>query len=128
VQGIPTDVKERALRRLVRGSRDVGAAFWRDITEPGLEGRAFRTVITDGETFEVVDWIDSEAPLFDLLSWPVEGAVEERVCRICPEGARLAMLRAFGLWFDEGRIPIRLGARAVPVGEPGMPESAPKAA
>jgi hypothetical protein len=113
VQGIPTDVKQHALRRLVLGSRDVGAAFLSDITEPELGGRAFRTVVTDGETLEVVDWVDSEAPRFDLLSGPVEDAVEERICAICPEGRRIAMLRAFGLWFDAGRIPIRLGRRAI---------------
>jgi hypothetical protein len=118
----------QALRRFVRGSGDVGAALWCDVSEPGRAGRAFRTVVTDGETFEVVDWVDAEAPRADLLSGPIETAVEKRIRALCPQGNRIPMLRAFGLWFDEGRIPIRLGSRAVPAAEPGLKESATKAA
>jgi hypothetical protein len=115
---IPEEVAERARRRLELGARDLGAAVWCDITEPALPGRAIRTVVTDGESFEVVDWLDRRAPRADLLIEPIEEAVERRVCSICPEGARMPMLRAFGLWFEEGQIPIKLGPEAVAPSEP----------
>ncbi len=112
-EAIPDDVRERALRRLVRRNRDIGAAIWADITEPDLVGRAFRTAVTDGETFAIVDWVDDRAPRRDLLAEPIEDAVEDRVCRICPDDDRMPVLRALVLWFENGRIPIRLGPEAV---------------
>jgi hypothetical protein len=128
MQGIPEDLKHHALARLRRGERDVGAAVWHDISDPGADGRAFRTIVTDGETFEVVDWVDARAPRIDLLSEPIEETVEDRICSICPDDARMPVLRALGLWFKNGGIPIRLGLRAVPATESEPAEAEPKAA
>jgi len=113
---------------LERGDSDVGAAVWHDISEPGAAGRAFRTVVTDGEAFELVDWVDTRAPRIDLISEPIEDAVEDRICTLCPDDARMPLLRALCLWFENGRIPIRLGLRAVPASEPELGATESKAA
>lgn len=118
MQGIPEDLKRHALARIGRHDHDVGVAVWYDISKPGVDGRAFRTIVTDGNAFEIVDWVDTRAPRIDLLSEPIEAAVEDRICSICPDDDRMPMLRALGLWFEDGRIPIRLGLRAVPATEP----------
>ena len=128
MDGIPEDLKQHALARLWRGDHDVGAAVWHDISEPGVDGRAFRTVVTDGEAFEIVDWVDARAPRIDLLSEPIEAAVEDRICSVCPDDARMPVLRALGLWFENSRIPIRLGLRAVPATEVESEEAEQKAA
>jgi hypothetical protein len=128
MQGIPEDLKRHALARLSGGDHDVGAAVWHDISEPWVEGRAFRTIVTDGEAFELVDWVDARAPRIYLLSEPIEAAVEDRICSICPDDARMPMVRALGLWFENGRIPIRLGLRAVPATESEAEAREPKAA
>jgi hypothetical protein len=128
MEGIPEDLKQHALARLRRGDHDVGAAVWHDISEPGTDGRAFRTIVTDGVTFEVADWIDARAPRIDLLSEPIEAAVEARICSICPDDAQMPVLRALGLWFEDGRIPIRLGLGAVPATESEAAEAEQKAA
>jgi hypothetical protein len=128
MQGIPEDLKRHALARLGRGGHDIGAAVWHDISEPGVDGRAFRTIVTDGEAFEIVDWVDTRAPRIDLLSEPIEAAVEDRICSVCPDDGRMAVLRSLGLWFENGRIPIRLGLRAVPATEPEASPAEQKAA
>lgn len=118
----------QALRRFVRSRGEIGAALWCDVSEPERPGRAFRTVITDGESFEVIDWSDPEAPKADLLAGPIETAVERRVCALGPPEARIPMLRAFRHWFAESGIPLRLGERAVQRPQPGEEEEESQAA